>query len=131
MTEGKSTTSTGAKKAAEVVVEEKAAEGAAAAGKTAQDKIAKDQVAEDKIAITVSGITIHVWKDMLDDLELLEDLIAIEEGDSFASISALKRVLGSEYELVKDALRDERGIVKAIDAAVFFFALLNEVKAKN
>ena len=86
---------------------------------------------DDKVEITVQGITIHVWKDMLDDLELLEDLIAIDEGNNRASISALKRVLGSEYGLVKDALRDGRGIVKTKDVGAFFFSVLDEVKAKN
>ena len=86
---------------------------------------------EDKIELTVRGVKVHVWHDMLDDLELLEDLIALDDGNNRASISALKRVLGSDYELVKDALRDERGIVKTKDIGAFFFAVLDEAKAKN
>ncbi|MCL2746127.1 MAG: hypothetical protein FWE48_03430 [Coriobacteriia bacterium] len=84
-----------------------------------------------KREIRVKGITLHVWDDILDDLELLEDLIALDEGDNRASISALKRVLGDEYSKIKDALRDERGIVKTKDVGAFFFAVLDEVRAKN
>ena len=84
-----------------------------------------------KAEITVDGITLHVWPDMLDDLELLEDLVALDGGDNRASLSALKRVLGEEYGTVKDALRDGRGIVKTKDVGAFFFAVLDQVKAKN
>ena len=84
-----------------------------------------------KVEITVKGITLHVWSDMLEDLELLEDLIALDDGNNRASISALKRVLGDEYGLVKDALRDDRGIVKTKDVGAFFFAVLDAVNAKN
>ena len=84
-----------------------------------------------KIEITVKGIKLHVWSDMLEDLELLEDLIALDDGDNRASISALKRVLGDEYKLVKDSLRDKRGMVKTKDVGAFFFAVLDEMKAKN
>ena len=122
MTEGKSTTTAAAKTAVTKAVLAKAAD---EAKKTGEEKTV------DKVAITVQGITIHVWKDMLDDLELLEDLIAIDEGNNRASISALKRVLGSEYNLVKDALRDERGIVKTKDVGAFFFSVLDEVRGKN
>jgi len=106
---------------------------ASAGGKTDEDANDKlnGALSIGKRDIHVKGITLHVWEDMLDDLELLEDLIALEEGDNRASISALKRVLGDEYRAVKDALRDERGIVKTKDVAVFFFAVLDEVRAKN
>jgi len=84
-----------------------------------------------KVELKVKGVTIHIWPDILEDLELLEDLIALDEGNNRASISALKRVLGDEYELVKDTLRDERGMVKTKDVGAFFFAVLDKVKAKN
>jgi len=87
--------------------------------------------ADGKVEITVKGIKLHVWSDMLEDLELLEDLIALDDGENRASISALKRVLGDEYALVKDSLRDKRGIVKTKDVGAFFFAVLDEMKAKN
>ena len=87
--------------------------------------------ADGKVEITVKGIKLHVWSDMLEDLELLEDLIALDDGDNRASISALKRVLGDEYALVKDILRDKRGMVKTKDVGAFFFAVLDEMKAKN
>lgn len=107
------------------------AKGANTKNTKADETIAVEKAENEKLELVVQGITIHVWGDMLDDLELLEDLISLEEGNNRASISALKRVLGEEYELVKDALRDERGIVKTKDVGAFFFAVLDEVKAKN
>jgi len=93
--------------------------------------VANTKRENEKVEITVKGVTLHVWSDILDDLELLEDLIEIDEGNNRASISALKRVLGDEYGQVKDALRDERGIVKTKDVGAFFFTVLDKVKAKN
>jgi len=56
---------------------------------------------------TVSGITVTVLDEALDDFELLEDLAALEEQKASRLPSVARRLFGDEYKTVMDALRSE------------------------
>ena len=83
-----------------------------------------------KVELNVDGIKARVYPDAFDDLELLEDLVSIDKGDNSASLDALKRLFGDEYDSVKEELRDERGIVRTSRASALFFGVLKKL-AKN
>lgn len=68
---------------------------------------------------TSTGFKYEIRDDALNDWELVEDLSAIEQGDSSAIVRSLYRLLGKEQmTALKEHCRDkETGIVKITDIA--------------
>lgn len=61
--------------------------------------------------VTVRGVTLNVDPDVFDDLNMLEDLYAIQHaGDDaqgvFSVVPMLRRLAGGQYEQVKESLTD-------------------------
>lgn len=80
--------------------------------------------------VTISGITVTVSDDALDDFELLDDLRAVDVDQNASRLPALlRRVVGDDYPTVMDALRKKgEGRVKILDATEFIrdlFGVLN------
>ena len=84
--------------------------------------------------VTVQGINVKVAKDVIDDIDLLEDLAALDDGDVFAFPRVCKRLFGDDYQRVKGELADKRGITTATAMSEFFEKVLkacNALSAKN
>lgn len=84
--------------------------------------------------ITVRGIPLRIPRDVLDDLELVELLGALQDGDIFAFPKAARMLFGNKYEEVRAGLADKDGKTKLSDTVEFFNEVLvacNEVDAKN
>lgn len=74
--------------------------------------------------VTVQGIEVTVDPNLFDDLEVLELLERVNpvdgtDPDVFAFVAFLRKVLGSQYQKVKDALRDETGRIPMDNVAGF------------
>jgi hypothetical protein len=83
------------------------------------------------IDITTSkGFTCAIPEEALDDYELLEDLVAAQNGEQLRIMDAARRLLGNDQmKELKEFVRSENGRVKASDifAAVSeIFAILTE-----
>ncbi len=73
---------------------------------------------------TSKGYHCEISEEALDDFELLEDLVAAQNGESSRILMAAKRLLGEEQmKELKDAVRSENGRVKASD----IFATISEI----
>lgn len=83
------------------------------------------------IAIRVKSITVMVDPVVTDDLEFLELLQELMEGNNLSSIPLLKKLFGADYDRVKDALRGKNGIVKTTDAGALFFKTLSELQKNS
>ncbi len=59
--------------------------------------------------VTVSGITVSVNPDSLDDYELVERLHELHEGQDYGGefVEMVKAVLGDQYQSVKDELKKQ------------------------
>ena len=89
---------------------------------------------EEYYRVTVRGIKLKVRKDTMDDIDMVEDLGALQDGDIFALPRVLKRMFGDEYDVVKDRLANEHHITKVSDMTAFFEEVLfacNALDAKN
>lgn len=74
--------------------------------------------------VTVQGVELAVDPNLFDDLEVLELLGRVNpvdgsDPDVFAFVAFLRKVLGAQYQKVKDVLRDETGRVPMDNVAGF------------
>ncbi len=87
-----------------------------------------------KRKLTVRGITVSVSPDLMDDIEMVDDFAAVQDGDVFAVPRLLRRMFGDEYQRVKAALADPDGVTRASEFTSFMaevLTALNAVEAKN
>ena len=58
--------------------------------------------------VTLSGVTVLVPDEALDDFELLDDLRAVDVDKNASRLPALlRRLVGDDYTLIMDALRNK------------------------
>jgi len=58
--------------------------------------------------VTLSGVTVMVLDEALDDFELLDDLRAVDVDKNASRLPALlRRLVGDDYTLIMDALRSK------------------------
>lgn len=87
--------------------------------------------------VTVHGVTLTIDPAIFDDLDMLEDLYAMQEsadGDgagAFRMIPFLRRLLGDDYARVKKALRDPDTGRIPMESVASFVAELMEKAAPN
>lgn len=85
--------------------------------------------------ITVRGIKLKVAKDAMDDMEVVELMGAIQNGEIFAFPKLAKLLFGEDgYKTAKDGLADKNGRTRLTDMAKFFEEVMtacNAVEAKN
>lgn len=81
-----------------------------------------------------SGITLEVADNVIDDMELLELLMSLDEGNMTALPKAWEKLIGkAQKEKLYDSLRKEDGIVRFSDVQKAFMAFLEKLgdKGKN
>lgn len=97
-------------------------------------KTLKD-AAEDKLSgavkVTVSGIDVTVKPVVLNDIDVIDALAEIEDGNILKLPKLLKLVFGEDWKRIKDGLRNEDGRVEAGIATQFFLDVFNEAGQKN
>ena len=81
-----------------------------------------------------NGLTLEIDDNVLDDMELLDELVAMDEGDWHATSKVLERIVGKEQKKkLYDSVRDENGkvtITKINEVFMKIFEKLGE-QAKN
>ena len=82
-------------------------------------------------AIKVKDVEVMVDPTVTDDLEFLELLEELMEGNNLSSIKLLKKLFGTDYDKVKEALRGKNGIVKTTDVGALFFKTLSELQKNS
>ena len=88
--------------------------------------------AKNSMAVEVDGLSLTVDKDALEDIETLDLLDELSEGNVLKLKKLIVTVVGNDgWETVRDHLKGDSGRVNAGDAAEFFKKLLEEVGAKN
>lgn len=89
----------------------------------------KGQATGEDIKVTVRGESFTVAREVLGDLELMEDIGALDDGNLSRLPSALLRSLGREqYGKAKEAIRDpETGRVSIESAAEFYRELFEAI----
>ncbi|HLS00469.1 MAG TPA: hypothetical protein VK054_00575 [Beutenbergiaceae bacterium] len=60
-----------------------------------------------KKQITVKGVTLSVDPEVFDDLDMLDALDQIQEGNGLRIAGALRKIAGDQYNELRAALRDE------------------------
>lgn len=60
-----------------------------------------------------SGVTLNIEDDVLNNMELLDDLVAMDDGDWRAMSNVMQKVLkDEERKKLYDAIRNEKGVVQ-------------------
>lgn len=82
--------------------------------------------------VTIQGVELTVGPNLFDDLEVLELLERVNpvdgtDPDVFAFVAFLRKVLGSQYQKVKDVLRDETGRIPMDNVAGFVQEFMSKV----
>lgn len=81
---------------------------------------------------TSKGYNFTIADEALDDFELLEDLIAAQNGDQLRIMTACRRLLGDEQmTALKDKLRGENGRVKASEVMAVISEIFTQLIEKN
>lgn len=86
--------------------------------KPKQVKPKVEKVAEGQ-KVTISGKSVVIASDALDDWELLEDLAAMQEGQNHKIPSVARRMFGDSYTDALEQFRGKNGVVKASDFSAF------------
>lgn len=85
--------------------------------------------------VTVRGINLKIRKDILDDIEVVELLGEVQEGNVFAFTELSKLMFGDEgYQKVKRGLATDDGRTRVTDMSAFLVEVLeacNALAAKN
>lgn len=85
--------------------------------------------------VTVKGITLRITKDVLDDIETVDLLSEVQNGNIFAFPKLAKKVFGEEgFKKVKEGLADADGRTRVSAVIEFFgevFTACNALAAKN
>lgn len=85
--------------------------------------------------VTVDGVNLKIAKDVMDDLDTLDLLGEVQDGNVFAFSKLAKRMFGEEdYVRIKESLADKDGRTKVTDMSNFFVKTLeacNSDEAKN
>lgn len=82
--------------------------------------------------VTINGVTVTIDPNIFDDLDILEDLYAIQnpedEAGTFRIVPFLRKLCGDSYKDMKEALRDEKtGRVSMERVSAFIEELLEKV----
>jgi hypothetical protein len=87
----------------------------------------KEAGGQDRVIVHLRGRDWEVNSAALDDAELMESLIALDEGNPKGIFAAIRALLGeSQRKEVMEALRDqETGITKMSDYTTFFTDLMH------
>lgn len=84
---------------------------------------------------TVKGIKVKVSKDVLDDMETVELLGAMQDGDIFAFPKLCKKMFGDDaYKEIREKLANDAGVTTVTAMSEFFTQVLtacNALAAKN
>lgn len=89
---------------------------------------------ETPVTVNVKGIDVTVDKEVMNDIEVVELLGEVQDGNIFAFPKLCKRVFGDQYPKVKSALANKAGITTAMSMTEVFKELMekmNEGEAKN
>lgn len=85
--------------------------------------------------VTVDGISLRIPKDVIDDIEVVELLSDVQDGNIFSFAKLARRMFGEEgYQKVKDSLADKDGRTRVTDMSDFLikvFKACNALEAKN
>jgi hypothetical protein len=94
-------------------------------------KVPQDhQLAADKPrVVTAQGVEVTIDPKIFDDYELVEESAQMQENPTII-VAMLHKILGSQYEQVKEALRGDDGIV-SVEAMAIFFAEVMQKAAPN
>lgn len=77
------------------------------------------------------GIEVTIDTDRFDDLELIDMMDDVQEGDPLKVGKILKKILGKDWKRVYDGLRGDDGVVPASRAMQFFGEVMEAAGAKN
>lgn len=83
------------------------------------------------VDVECMGIEVTIDKDRFDDIELIDMMDDVQDGDPLKVGKILKKILGSDWKRVYDELRDDRGVVPASKAMEFFGDVMEAAEAKN
>ena len=89
---------------------------------------------ETPVTVNVKGIDVTVDKEVMNDIEVVELLGEVQDGNIFAFPKLCKRVFGDQYPKVKSALENKAGITTATSMTEVLKELMekmNEGEAKN
>lgn len=88
----------------------------------------------DTLTCEVDGIPVCIRRDAMDDIDVMEMLGEMQDGNQFVMPKLMRSVLGAEqYANVKASLADEGGRTAASDMVTFFGKVMGELgeTAKN
>lgn len=78
--------------------------------------------------ITVRGVALKVDPNIFDDLDLLDALDQIQEGNGLRIAGALRKVAGGQYNALRAALRDPKtGRIPVDEAGSVFVEIMQEL----
>lgn len=87
-----------------------------------------------KVKVTVKGVTISIDPNVMDDIDLVDYIGAVQDGDIFAMPRVLKRMFGSDYQRIKAELADKAGVTTVTKFSNFLVEVMtavNAIEAKN
>lgn len=111
-----------------------------AARKTAQEKVeeiaeivaeAGAQPAPEPVHVEVMGVSCDMDPGALDNLELLDLMAQVDEGNILKLPAVMRLMFGEDWAHIHEQLRDGRGVVTATRAVKFFAAAMEAAGAKN
>lgn len=85
----------------------------------------------EKKEVAIDGITVHVYPQVFDDIDLMDDFYDLQDGKGLPT-PVLRKVFGKEYPAVKDALRDaDSGRVPVERIADFLTKVISELNPNS
>lgn len=82
------------------------------------------------VKVFAFGVKVSIDPDVFDDLDVFEDIRRLNDNDPFVLPRLLNKILGDDWERVKEALKVD-GRVTASRGSEFLFELVKAVGAKN
>ena len=84
------------------------------------------------MTVTVQGFTLTIDPDVFDDLDVLDTLDQINEGNPLRTAGLLRKLTGDQYDAARDALRDpDTGRIPIKVATDFFTEIMKALNPNS
>ena len=85
----------------------------------------------DKNKIVVDGIIIEIPRERLEDMETLEAMSDIQEGNALKIVPLFRRIFGDDYKRIKAELKGDSEILSVETMTNWFTKAMEALNAKN
>lgn len=81
--------------------------------------------------VVVDGIRVTLDPAVFDDMDILETIVDIEDGNGARIVTLMRRIFGDDYTRIKSELKGNKKVLTVTAMAEWFEKMMEELGQKN